>query len=106
MLIPFSTFRELLHPKTTHFFNHFLCLQLKHYRESSDIFARCPFLTSRSIFGHIWPSGGLMQTIGENIDKTDFTSSARKKKKDSIFLKQFFENEFLKDMEIYQKKTN
>ena len=48
------------------FFNHFLCLKLKHYRESSDIFARCPFLTSRSIFGHIWPSGGLMRTIGEN----------------------------------------
>ena len=61
------------------FFNHFLCLQLKHYRESSDIFARCPFLTSRSIFGHIWPSGGLMRTIGENIDKTAFTFSARKK---------------------------
>ena len=32
-----------------------------------------------------------------------FTSSARKKK-DSIFLKHFFENEYLKDMEIYQKK--
>ena len=48
------------------FFNHFLCLQLQHYRESSDIFAQCPFLTSRSIFGHIWPSGGLMRTIGEN----------------------------------------
>ena len=87
------------------FFNHFLCLQLRHYRESSDIFARCPFLTSRSIFGHIWPSGGLMRTIGENIDKTAFTSSARKIK-DSIFLKKFFETEFLKDMEIYQKKTN
>ena len=87
------------------FFNHFLCLQLKHYRESSHIFARCPFLTSRSIFGHIWPSGGLMRTICENIDKTAFTFSARKKK-DSIFLKIFFENEFLKDMEIYQKKTN
>ena len=55
MLIPFFTFRELLHPKTTHF-------------------------TSRSIFGHIWPSGGLMRTIGENVDKTVFTSSARKKK--------------------------
>ena len=46
-----------------------------------------------------------MRTIGENIDKTAFTSSARKKK-DSIFLKTFFENEFLEDMEIYQKKTN
>ena len=87
------------------FFNHFLCLQLKHYRKSSDIFARCPFLTSRSIVGHIWPSGGLMQTISENFDKTAFTYSGRKKK-DSIFLKNFFENEFLKDMEIYQKKTN
>ena len=66
------------------FFNHFLCLQLK----SSDIFARCPFLTSRSIFGRV---GGLMRTIGENIDKTAFTSSAgKKKKKDSIFLKKFF----------------
>ena len=43
--------------------------------------------------------------IGENIDKTAFTFSTRKKK-DSIFLKIFFENEFLKDMEIYQKKTN
>ena len=48
-----------------------------------------------------------MRMIGENIDKTAFTSSARKKKKkDSIFLKHFFENEFLKDIEIYQKKTN
>ena len=61
------------------FFNHFLCLTITHYRESSHIFARCPFLTSRSIFGHIWPSGGLMRTIGENIDKTAFTFSARKK---------------------------
>ena len=47
-----------------------------------------------------------MRTKGENIDKTAFTFSARKRKKDSIFLKFFFENEFLKDMEIYQKKTN
>ena len=46
-----------------------------------------------------------MRTIGENIDKTAFTSSAHKKK-DSIFLKKIFENEFLKDMGIYQKKTN
>ena len=46
-----------------------------------------------------------MRTIVENIDKTAFTSSARKKK-DTIFHKIFFENEFLKDMEIYQKKTN
>ena len=46
-----------------------------------------------------------MRTIGENIDKTAFSSSARKKK-ESIFFKNFFENEFLKDMEIYQKETN
>ena len=50
---------------------------------------------------HIWPSGGLMRTIGENIDKTAFTSSARKKKRIQYFSKKFFENEFLKDMEIY-----
>ena len=30
-----------------------------------------------------------MRMIGENIDKTAFTFSARKKKKDSIFLKFF-----------------
>ena len=48
-----------------------------------------------------------MRTIGENIDKTAFTHVlALVKKKDSIFLKIFFENEFLKDMEIYHKKTN
>ena len=88
------------------FSHHFLCLTTKHCHESSHIFARCPFLTSRSIFGRIWPSGGLRRTIGENIDKTAFTFSARKKKKDSIFLKLFFENEVPKDMEIYQKKTN
>ena len=88
------------------FFNHFLSLTIKHYRESSHIFVRCPFLTPRSIFGHIWPSGGLMRTIGENIDKTAFTHVlALVKKKDSIFLKIFFENEFLKDIEIYHKKT-
>ena len=38
--------------------------------------------------------------------KISVTCSARKKKKDSIFLKNFFENEFYTDMEIYQKKTN
>ena len=67
------------------FFNHFLSFTIKHYRESSHIFARCPFLTSRSIFGHIWPSGGLMRTIGENIDKTAFTFRARKKKRIQYF---------------------
>ena len=49
-----------------------------------------------------WVTNG---TIGENIDKTAFKLSARKKK-DSIFLKIFLENQFLKDIEIYQKKTN
>ena len=71
------------------FFNHFLCLQLKHYRESSDIFARCHFLMSCSIFEHIWPSGGLMRTIGENIDNTAFTSSTCKKKGFNISKKIF-----------------
>ena len=66
------------------FFNHFLCLTRTIYRESSHIFAQCPFLTSRSIFGHIWPIGRLMRTIGENIHKTAFTFSARKKKRFSI----------------------
>ena len=37
--------------------------------------------------------------------KLSVTFSARKKK-DSIFLKRFFENEFLKGVEIYQKKAN
>ena len=46
-----------------------------------------------------------MRTIGKNIDNTALTSSARKKRI-SIFLNFFFEKEFLKDMEIYQKKTN
>ena len=47
-----------------------------------------------------------MRAKGENIDKTVPSLLALVKKKDSIFLKIFFENEFLKDMEIYQKKTN
>ena len=46
-----------------------------------------------------------MRTIGENIDETAFTFSARKKKGFNIS-EIFFENEFLKDTEIYQKKTN
>ena len=70
------------------FFNHFLCLQLKHYSESSDTFWTMSF---SYVTLHIRPSGELMRTIGENIDKTAFTSSARKKK-NSIFLKDFFEN--------------
>ena len=41
--------------------------------------ARCPFLMSRSIYGHIWPSGGLMRTIGEIMVKSAFTFSACKK---------------------------
>ena len=40
-----------------------------------------------------------MQMIGGNIDKIAFTSSARKKK-DSIFLKIFVENEFTKRRQI------
>ena len=47
-----------------------------------------------------------MRTIGENIDKTAFTSSARKKQRIQYFSKKFFENEFLKDIAIYQKETN
>ena len=76
------------------FFNHFLCLQLKYYRESSDIFALealprifdyfCTMSFSYVTL-NIWPSGGLMRTIGENIDKTAFTSSARKKKRIQYF---------------------
>ena len=43
-----------------------------------------------------------MRTIGENIDKTAFTHVlALVKKKDSIFLKIFFENEFLKDIYMH-----
>ena len=38
--------------------------------------------------------------------KSKFIYDKLVKKKDSIFLKFFFENEFLKDMEICQKKTN
>ena len=65
------------------FFNHFLCLA-KSIAANLRIFqqlklAQCPFLTSRSIYGHIWPSGELLQTIGENIVKTAFTFSAREK---------------------------
>ena len=40
-----------------------------------------------------------MQTIGEKIVKTAFTFSAR-----SILLKKISESEFLKNMNIYQKK--
>ena len=47
-----------------------------------------------------------MRTTGENIDKTVFTFSTREKRIQYYFLNFFFENEFLKDMEIYQKKTN
>ena len=65
-----------------------------------EIACTMSFLTSRSIFGHIWPSGGLMRMIGENIDKTAFSFSAHKKRKDSIFLNFIFENEFLKDMNL------
>ena len=66
------------------FFNHFLCLQLKHYRESSDIFARCPFLTSRSIFGHIWPSGGLMRTIVSKMSSSKMWKSTKRKQIEAL----------------------
>ena len=41
-----------------------------------------------------------MRTIGENIDKTAFTSSARKKQRIQYFSKFFLKNELLKDMAI------
>ena len=56
---------------------------------------------------HIWTHLAEWRTNANDRWKyrqTAFTFRARKKKKDSIFLKNFFENEFLKDMEIYQKK--
>ena len=62
--------------------------------------ALCPFFMSRSI---IWPSGGLMRTIGEKVVKTTSTFSARKKSPDSIFFEIFYENKFLKDVKICQK---
>ena len=68
----FSLFRELLHPKTTHFSTIF-SVNNKALPRIFAYFWTMFFLTSRSIFGHIWPSGGLMRTIGENIDKTAFT---------------------------------
>ena len=55
------------------FFYHFLFNNKALPRIFANCFARCHFLTSRCIFGHIWPSGGLMRMIGENIDKTAFT---------------------------------
>ena len=48
-----------------------------------------------------------MRTKGEDIDRLpSLLAVVKEKKKDSIFPKIIFENEFLKDMEIYQKKTN
>ena len=77
MLIAFFISRVAASKNHT-FFNHFLCLTITHYRESSHIFfTQCPFLTSCSIFEHIWPSGRVMQMLGENIDKTAFTFGAR-----------------------------
>lgn len=54
------------------------------FQQSS--FARCPFLTSRSVH---WPSGGLMRTVGEKIVKTTFTLHTRKKSGFNIFEKFF-----------------
>ena len=87
MLIPFSLFRELLHPKTTHFstifsvYNWSITANLRIFLHDVLFLRHAPYLDT---FG---------RTIGENVDKTAFTFSARKKK-DSIFLKIFFENEF------------
>ena len=65
----------------------------------------CPFLTSQlkkcQVSDKICPAGLIVR---KNL-KISATFSTRKKK-DSIFLKFFFKKEFLKDMEIYQKKTN
>ena len=51
-----------------------------------------------------------MRTMGEIIVKTTFTFRTRKKSlvknQDSIFSKNFLENEFLKDVKMYQKKTS
>ena len=84
-----------------------LTLQLIFLGVDFDIFQEqlklaCPFLTTRSI---LWPSGGLMRTIGEKIVKTASTFSARKKSPDSIFLIFFFENKFLKGVKIYKKNV-
>ena len=66
------------------FFNHFLRLTITHYRESSHIFARCPFLTSRSIFGHIWPSGGLMRTIVSKMSSSKMWKSTKRKQIEAL----------------------
>ena len=47
-----------------------------------------------------------MRTVGEKIVKTTFTLHARKKNQDSIFSKNFLENELLKDVKMYKKKTS
>ena len=77
MLIPFSTFRELLHPKP-HIFQPFSLFTIEALLRIFGYFCTMSF---SYVTLHIWPSGGLMRMIGENIDKTAFTYSARKKKK-------------------------
>ena len=47
-----------------------------------------------------------MRTMGEKIVKTTFTFRTRKKNQDSIFSKNFVENEFLKDVKMYHKTTS
>ena len=67
----------------------------------------CPFLTSQlkkcQVSDKICPAGLIVR---KNL-KISVTFRTRKKKGFNInFLKFFFKKEFLKDMEIYQKKTN
>ena len=46
-----------------------------------------------------------MRMIGEKIVKTTFTFSTRNKTRIHYFWIFFLENEFLKDVKIYQKKN-
>ena len=62
--------------------------------------ARCLFLTSHSVH---WPSGGLTRTTGEIIVKTTVTFTTHRKTRIQYFGIFFFENEFLKEVKIYQK---
>ena len=67
------------------FFNHFLF----RIEALPRIFGYFCTMSFSYVTLHIWPSGGLMRTIGENIDKTAFTSSARKKERIQYFSKIF-----------------
>ena len=80
MLIPFSLFRELLHPKTTHF----QPFSLFNNKALPWIFAYFCTMSFSYVTLHIWTH---LAEWGTNANDS-------------------FENELLKDMEIYQKKTN